>query len=272
MRHIVLHGHIFKNAGSTLDWSLQRIFGDRFLDHRQDKPMRQAGRELLAQLVEQDEQLCALSSHHMTGDLPRISGVNFICVNLLRHPLRRLRSVYDFERRQEGETPGARAAKQKNFRDYVAWRMQPDVARTIRNYQTLYLAGRHHPTDNAEIARHYFGVALAKIASSAFVGVVERYDESMVVLEEQLRSIFPDIDLSYVRQNVSVSPSVGQAGERIVAEVMSELGDLQKQVIDENSFDLALYQSGSAALQSRIEGMENFALKLANFRQRCARL
>ena len=272
MRYILLHGHIFKNAGSTMDWSLQRIFGDRFLDHRQDKPMRQAGRELLAQLVEQDEQLCALSSHHMTGDLPQIRGVNFISVNLLRHPLIRLRSVYDFERHQQGETPGARAAKQKGFRDYVAWRMQPDVARTIRNYQTLYLAGRHHPTDNAEIARHYFSAALAKVASGAFVGVVERYDESMVVLEEQLRGIFPAIDLSYVRQNVSAGRKVGETEERLVAAVLSELGDLQKQVIDENSFDLALYQAGSAALQSKMEGVENFALKLANFRQRCASL
>jgi len=30
MRHIILHHHIFKNAGMTLDFSLKRQFGDAF--------------------------------------------------------------------------------------------------------------------------------------------------------------------------------------------------------------------------------------------------
>ena len=36
MRNVILHYHLFKNAGSTLDWSLQRQFGAGFVDHRDD--------------------------------------------------------------------------------------------------------------------------------------------------------------------------------------------------------------------------------------------
>jgi len=75
---------------------------------------------------------------------------------MLRHPIERIRSVYDFERKQRGRTPGSRAAKSKSFRDYVAWRMTPAVAHTIRNYQTLYLAGYHGLAGDAELAGSYF--------------------------------------------------------------------------------------------------------------------
>ena len=38
--NILLHGHMFKNAGSTLDWSLRQNFGADFLDHRDDEYLR----------------------------------------------------------------------------------------------------------------------------------------------------------------------------------------------------------------------------------------
>ena len=133
MRHVILHGHIFKNAGTTFDWSLRKNFGNSFLDHRQDQLMRQDGSAHLQQLLLDSPQLKAISSHHMTRALPEMAQVRFTQIYLLRHPLLRLRSVYDFERKQRGQTPGSKAAKSKSFRDYVEWRMQQTVAHTIRN-------------------------------------------------------------------------------------------------------------------------------------------
>ena len=40
MKQVILHGHIFKNAGTTLDWALKRSFGKAFVDHRRDDQMR----------------------------------------------------------------------------------------------------------------------------------------------------------------------------------------------------------------------------------------
>jgi hypothetical protein len=272
MRHIILHGHIFKNAGTTFDWSLQNKFGNGFLDHREDKLMRQQGREHLAQLVADNPQLTAISSHHMTRDLPEIPAVHFLPVYLLRHPLERVRSVYDFECQQRGSTPGAKAAKEKNFRDYVQWRMQPDVPRTIRDYQTLYLAGHHGPCSSADVVSKYFARATAHIESGALVGLVERYDESMVVLEEALREYFPAIDLSYVAQNVSKAKSGATADDAGPTEqILAQLGSVARRVIDENSFDLALYRTAQAHLQRRIDGTPGFENKLADFHSRCGK-
>jgi hypothetical protein len=271
MRHIILHGHIFKNAGTTFDWSLKKNFGKGFLDHRKDKLMRSEGGAHLAQLVNENPHLCAVSSHHMTGDLPELPEVSFIPIYLLRHPIERIRSVYDFERRQRGSTAGAKAAKSKNFRDYVEWRMQPDVARTIRNYQTHYLAGHQRRSSAADIASRYFAEALEAINNVALVGLVDKYDKSMVVLEESLRGYFPAIDLSYIAQNVSAKKTASSSGGDTTEKILGELGSLQKTVIDENSFDLALYQTAKFQLQSRIGSITDFPEKLRDFRQRCQR-
>jgi len=271
MRHIILHGHIFKNAGTTLDWALQRNFGDGFLDHRDDNAMLSDGRSHLQQLVQGNPRLCAISSHHMTRDLPPLPGVTFLPVSLLRHPIARMRSVYDFERQQQASTPGAVAAKSNDFKAYVAWRMQPEVRRTLRNYQTLHLAGQHELASDEAISLQHFADALGNVSAVSLIGVVERYDESMVVFEELLGRHFPHVDLSYIPQNVGVAG--GKTGREysatLVAGILDELGDLQKKVIDENSFDLALYQAALQRLQSMIAAIDAFPEKLQDFRQRC---
>jgi hypothetical protein len=272
VRHILLHGHIFKNAGTTFDWALRKNFGKNFLDHRKDKLMRAEGRAHLEELISADTDLCALSSHHMTRDLPEIENCQFIQVYLLRHPIERVRSVYDFERKQRGLTPGAKAAKSKSFRDYVAWRMLPTVAHTIRNYQTLYLAGNHGLADDGQIATQYFPEAVAAVNQGSLIGLVERYDESMVMLEESLRESFPDLDLSYVAQNVSKGKRRKKAPLDGVARTLEDLGDLQSTIIDKNSFDLALYQMAVQRLDAKITHIDHFDDKLADFQERCQQL
>ena len=269
MRPVILHGHIFKNAGTTFDWSLQRNFGERFLDHREDQQMLGAGRAHIEELLTGEQALRAISSHHMTRDLPAMQDVRFLQVYLLRHPLERIRSVYDFERKQPGLTPGAKAARNKSFRDYVQWRMLPDVAHTIRNYQTLYLAGNHTLASDTEIATRHFPAAVAHVRDDALVGLVERYDESMVVLEDSFKEGFPEIDLSYIPQNVSKSKWLNTKRRDPVAKILDELGDLQRTVIDKNSFDLALYQIVAARLDARILQVDAFEQKLVEFRERC---
>jgi hypothetical protein len=272
VRPVILHGHIFKNAGTTFDWSLKRQFGDGFLDHRDDRAMRSGQGRHLRELLQARPGLQAISSHHMTNELPDLPDVKFLQVYLLRHPLERLRSVYEFERRQEGQTPGSRAARSKSFSDYVAWRMAPDVRHTIRNYQTLYLAGCHDIVSGAELAQTHFPAALRAASGAALIGVVERYDESMVVLEEALRPDYPDIDLACVPQNVALGRNRGATAQALVAATLDELGELQKTVIDQNSYDLALYQLAGQRLESRIAALADFEARLADYRQRCQHL
>ena len=272
MRPVILHGHIFKNAGTSFDWSLKRQFGAGFLDHRDDRAMRAGEGEHLRELLAAQPGLQVISSHHMTSELPDLPDVRFLQVFLLRHPLERLRSVYDFERRQRGQTPGSRAARSKPFKEYVAWRMLPEVAHTIRNYQTLYLAGHHGLADAADLAQTCFPAAVKTLSGAALIGLVDRYDESMVVIEEALRPYFPAIDLACVPQNVARRRDRQPGTEVAVAAALDELGELQKTVIDHNSYDLTIYQLASQALDEKIHALDDFEALLSNYRKRCQRL
>lgn len=272
MRNIILHGHIFKNAGSSFDWSLSRQFADNFLDHRDDKAMREQRAKHLAEVVEKHPHMQALSSHHLCYPRPDIDDVVFHPVYLLRHPIERIDSVYAFERRQKAQTPGAMAAKEKNFQDYVAWRMIDEVPRTIRDYQTCHVAGFHDKRPKFPVPADWLVRALQHLADVDCIGVVDRYDESMVVFEEKLRPCFPDIDLGYVRQNSTRRFGRRRDRESGVVDVLSRLGDLAPAVIANNSLDLALYRYANQRLDKALEEIPEVDRRLAEFRDRCGRL
>lgn len=265
MRHILLHGHIFKNAGSTLDWSLRRSFGAAFCEHRDDAAMREAPDNTLAASLA-DETVVALSSHNLASPPPRIPGLCFHSLFLLRDPIERVLSVYAFERTQQVETPGAQAAKRMNLQDYVAWRLQDSARPVIRDFQTRFLAGgvvRHgqDPLSAGDVAS-----ARQRMADGALFGIVERYDESMVVLEAALRPLFPQIDLACVPQNIGR----GTAHEKV--SVRDQLGDQWEEVVAHNAQDLALHSRAVEALDRRIAGMPDFERDLAQYRRRSAAL
>ena len=274
MRPVILHGHIFKNAGTTLDWSLGRVFGSCFLDHRQDREMLDEGMRHVERLLRDNESLSALSSHHMPVVRTNLPGVTLLPLYLVRHPLERIVSVYEFERKQEADTPGARAAGSKSFQEYVRWRMDPSVAPVVRNYQTLYLAGAHSLARQREVGMTQLLDAVDTLRGYALVGVVERYDESMVCFEEALREYFPGIDLACIPQNVAaVSRGAEGATSAPGARTLRQLDDeLRSTVIDHNGYDLSVYTMANELLDARIRGIADFAGKLARFRQRCREL
>ena len=262
MRDILLHAHIFKNAGSTLDWSLARSFGDGFRAHRADKLMRPRPAEELARAAD-DPGLRALSSHTLPFPLQSIDGIRFSTLVLLRHPLHRARSVYRFERRQDAATPGARAAKALDFADYVRWRLRDDVGPTIRNFQTRYLAGQRARQPGFVTTPATFRSALDCLAEQSMVGVVERYPESMLAFETVLAARFPELDLAFLPQNMT-RESLGD--ERL--DWLAGLGSLGQALIDHNSYDLALYQLARAALDDRLARLGVGDEATARFRER----
>ena len=144
-RTVILHGHIFKNAGTTFDWSLKRNFGEGFVDHREDKDMRRQGADYLLRYLEERPGIVALSSHHLCCPLPVSEAFDFVPIFMLRHPIERIWSVYQFERRQKSDSPGARRAKELDLKRYALWRMQDDVNPAIRNYQTAGRGFRKRP-------------------------------------------------------------------------------------------------------------------------------
>lgn len=264
---MILHGHIFKNAGSTFDWSLQRCFGESFLDHRDDDAMRQGGAAYVARFICDHPELRALSSHHLPLPAPEIDHVALFTVVFIRHPIDRIRSVYEFERRQPGETLGAKMAGQMSFLEYVRWRMKKEAPATVKNFQVRYCA--RTPSGGAPGEESRLSRSMEFLERRSLVGVVDRYDESMVVFEDILREKFPDIDLSYRKQNVGNRDQLSL--EERIEETEAELGpELAELAYEQNRDDIALYQYANDLLDARLAQISDLSHRLREFRERMA--
>lgn len=267
-RVVVLHNHIFKNAGSTIDWALEKNFGSAFVDHREDNLMRQGASYLELYLLK-NSHIKALSSHHLTMPLPELSNVRMLTIMMFRHPIERVTSVYNFERAQESDThPGVIHARKFPLREYIHWRMKPEVGATIRNFQARKMLpprkiGQEIISD-AEMNK-----ITRQLSEMEMIGLVERFDESMVLFEECLRQIYPQIDLSYVAQNVGQKASEKKETrlERLESEIGGETYDL---LLKNNQQDLLLFEIAQEEVDSRISRTQDFAGKLAEFRSRCS--
>ncbi|SDX63528.1 sulfotransferase family 2 domain-containing protein [Marinobacter mobilis] len=240
MRYVITHGHIFKNAGTTFDYALEKAFGKDFCDHRDDKDMRQGGAEYLKQFILDNPNLKAISSHHLCNPLPESDEIKCIPVYFVRNPIDRVLSVYNFERKQKRGTKGAEMAAKLSLEDYVKWRMTPEAPKVIFNYQTAYIGRRRNLKPAERVDLTIFNRALRRIASQeALVGTVERFDESFTYIAGQLAQYFPDVDFSYEKQNVNNKSSVVDKYRQAIA----ELSPVLPEVVGGNAYDMALYQA-----------------------------
>ncbi len=271
-RQIIVHGHIFKNAGTSFDWSLKRSFGEGFIDHRDREDKYQRAPAYLAGFLDATPGLKAIASHHLYRwmPLPQRKRVNLIPCFLLRHPIERVQSVYNFERRQESDTPGAVAAKKMNFKDFIAWRMCHLGGGAVMNYQIRYCSGRRKK--GLAIADELIPETADYLSSVALTGIVDRYDESMVYMEERLREFFPKIDLAYTRQNVGSQAKASASTEEKVDAIYEELGSVARDLEENNKADLALYSLANKSLDSHIAQIPDFEHKLEEFRNRSKKL
>lgn len=265
-RALILHMHLFKNAGTTLDWSLERAFGDTFCDHREDAQMR-GNPEYLAQYLEQHSSLTALSSHWLPLPLSTPAAIRAHPVAFVRDPIERIASVYAFERQQAVDHPGTRRARDANFEDYVRWRLEGSTGPVMRNYQMRMLSGEYPGSGDEDQLRR----ALRNIESFPLVGVVEQYARSIVLLEYSLRDHFPDVDLAYRRQNVR-DPGDSRSLEERRREVVNGLGSMFEAAVEANRLDQILYEHVQTRLERQWDALDNPTARLADLTRRCDEL
>ena len=119
LRFVILHYHILKNAGTTIENILDRNFGERFarLD-TSDRDGRIEQADILAYLDEHQE-VQALSSHQIHYPVPAAPGYIFFDLCFLRDPIDRLRSTYDYFRQRPAEgDPLSDAANSLGFGEF----------------------------------------------------------------------------------------------------------------------------------------------------------
>lgn len=241
-RPAILHYHLFKNAGTSLDALFKEQFPDRWVtaEFPGEPAKNRAG--VAAWISEHPDAAC-FSSHTALMPPPALAEVDITPVIFLRHPLDRIASAYSFETKQQDAGFGATLAKNTSLRGYVEVRLSMEGDRQCRNFQTDRLAGLFADEEGTELER-----ALRAVEELPFVGVVEAFDDSLTTLQEVLRGRgFPDVELRAVRRNVSAgrADSLGARLEKMAAEVGEEFFE---HMLRANADDIAVHHAATARL------------------------
>ena len=201
MKAVILHYHLFKNAGTSLDDAFKDNFseanGEWLTKEFPGQPMK--NRELLKQWIIENPQTKCFSSHTAILPVPKIEGINIIPVIFFRNPIDRIASAYSFEKKQVGDGVGPTLTRNTTLAGYVETRLAMFPDRQCCNFQAHRLATMFGHEQGDESVRA--NMAAEKLP---FVGIVEKYSESLVELELLLEGKgFNGIKLKSVEKNVS---------------------------------------------------------------------
>lgn len=266
MRHVIVHYHIFKNAGSTFASTLRRNFGPLYAEFEGMQPDSQLGAADLLEYLHRHEHVLAVTSHHLRPPKPDpTESLTVHDVLLLREPIDRLRSMYDFYRTAlPGEDQLTVKAKEMNLPSFLNFVLDtfPEI---ITNPQVNLIANRGSKIpDEDDLAR-----AAAIVRNAAVPGTTEQFNLCCTVAE-RLRPFFPNLDLSYLPENVTRGRRKHLQTRQAEFERMCG-PRLFNAVRDRNQLDASLHEVASTEMCKRFESLSLPEVCLQDFKKRVAK-
>ncbi|MBE7211033.1 MAG: sulfotransferase family 2 domain-containing protein [Gluconacetobacter diazotrophicus] len=247
--HVIVHYHIFKNAGTSVDAALRAAFGEAWEPfegmHAHDiQPARE-----LAGFLRARPRLRAVSSHLARPPLPfrRCHPIVF-----LRHPLLRAASVYRFCCRDPGQPQHGWAAGNslRGFLDRCVAEAS-GLGRVVCDYQVFHLssASAWAPVLPVVTGDH-LGEASDLLREWGYVGVVERFDAALAEYQRRYAPWFRGLRFPSAHENRSAGSIAGSDAGSLSAAVAAIGNELDPAVLERfreaNRHDYALYEWASA--------------------------
>ena len=245
-RNIIVHYHIFKNAGSSVDQLLKKNFGDQWVGFDGDKPGCVITANALEDRIVNSPEKIAFSSHQIVPPMPQVDA-NVYPIVFLRDPIDRIKSAYLFEWKKQ---LGLDAPK-GSFVEFVKEKFTYRRKSSIEEFQTIRLSNDSRSVfQGTEITdEEMLGKACDFISSLDFVGIVDDFERSNEMLAAYLREGFTEFEVSEVKANVLQDLSLSQEVKR--ERIKNELGaEMFEMIVSRNILDEALYQHGRQCLES----------------------
>lgn len=258
-RNVLVHYHIFKNAGTTFERVLDENFGDQHLAFDGPFSFSQVNQDQLATVIDHHPSHVAFSSHQIHLPVPSSLDFRAIPAVFVRHPLLRIRSVYLFSQRNEarGNPRDAREAH-AGLEEWVATMLAGDKNRLhLSNLQTGALSRSYNlpPKRKGEAGRVCFDLqaAINNLILVPCLGRTEHFDRDVKSFSETLAHF----GLTFSHQpgkaeNVS-SPDYGQSAEQQLKAMQSSLtAETWEKLLWMNHQDLALFDVVNEMVEQRL--------------------
>ena len=240
MRKLILHIHLFKNAGSSIDQLLEESFGSRWANFDGPFPWSRILADELSAFADAHPELSAISSHQVRPPLPQRADWQLFPIVFLRHPIDRVASVYLFERRN-GPVPA-----DVSFADFIRWHIGRTTSTDLRNFQVAALSGAAADSSSprgADPGSGHLEKAKDFLRSTPMFGIVENFEQSLLRIEKFAKPHFPELNLRTVHANST--PNRPSSLDERIEEVRAHLGeDLWARLLEANALDMELYQYG----------------------------
>ncbi len=246
-RFVLLHFHVFKNAGSTIEEILARNFFEKFA--RRDVV---TSAEVLT-FLGNNPQIRALSSHQLRYPLPAAPGYVFFDLCFLRDPIDRIRSMYQYlrEKPSVGE-PVSDLANQSGLGGFITGLVDrlPEWSSDVQVNLLARRSVNDDPPQKEDLDR-----AIETMLKTSWLGVVDRFNESLIAGQHFLSPVFPNLDCA--------QPPVNVSGAKVpkLQDVCSET--IYAELLRRNALDLELLKRARAEVRRRFEMVPNHAARLA---------
>lgn len=268
MRFVVVHYHIFKNAGTTLERILEREFPENFARLHGPTADATLDAEDLAAFLKDHPSVRAVTSHHLRYPVPSMRNTVIFDCCFLRHPLERIDSLYNYYRKIDSTDPLCRGAHRHTAAEFIR-RLLNHSPEQASNAQVTYLANRGaftRPANEADLER-----AVATIRDMALPGVVEMFQESMVAAEYFMRPAFPSIRLGSAPVNVT-RPVLSGSEERERRLIQVWGNNLYQELEHINELDIQLVRRAEDEIRRRLTLIPAVPARLSEFGARCRHL
>lgn len=247
-RKVILHYHIFKNAGTSIDEMLKRSLGSRWREWDMDDVNARISPAQMESYLLANPELVAVSSHQAVPPLPNRQLTVFPII-FLRHPIDRAYSAYLFEwMKQQGTSEPI-----GSFDAYVEEKLALPRRNAIEDSQTLCLANTGYDT-NFPLRRggdeQLLQSARDLLLAIPFLGVVEHFTQSMQQMRAVLAPHFPDLSFELFMENCLQDPaeSLDDKLSRIRS-IMSQ--KTYNRLVLRNQLDIRLYEFALALFSAR---------------------
>lgn len=240
MREVLVHYHLFKNAGSSIDNCLKSSFKERW--HAFDPESRNGiytANEMLS-IIDSQPNATAFSSHCIVPPIVDRESLKIHPIVVLREPISRVYSAYTFEWKKQIGLDKPKGS----LVEYIHSKFDKPRGSAIEEFQVIRLSN-----DDPDRSRLPVSASDETMLENAcgFVdqlpayGLVEEFDESVSWLQSVYEGTFPGLDLKPVAVNVTDTQKKTMAEKH--DRIRNEIGnDLFNELVSRNRMDTQLYQ------------------------------
>ena len=277
--------HIGRGAGTSFRTVLRKNFGDKLLAIHSPQIKEHFGVDRATPSTKNltDKELTQILNCY--NDIECISGHffnfpnrfdNFKPMTILRDPVTRVVShFFSFRRKylhlSVDEFPDHMKYDYRNdmnlfFKHWDHVQSEYGVHNHCKNYQTYVI------DNNLDIDK-----AIDRIRNNFwFVGLVERFDEGLLLLRDQFKELGRSLDIKYVRQHVAANMAGGIYRESVQKAVRRQRKEKKVLVTDEirekikemNQLDYVLYKEAKKLFNERLNRYQgNMKADLSNYRR-----